>query len=411
MKINLLFIIVLLFLPYHSFSSHIIGGEMNYRCSGSGVFEVELTLYRDCRSTGADFDTTIEFAIYRCGEEINCASLGQGETVETLILTNFVESSITVSSTQGCNSDIGQLLCFEKGVYNSVENSFSINLPASSDSYYIAYQRCCRSELKNIVNPAEQGSTYFVEITPEAQAGCNNSPIFNDIPPFVTCANEEIELDGSATDQDGDSLVYYFSEPISGGGPDLSPLRFQLCNGAFPSPSCPPPFSPVSYKPGFSNDNPIDIDNTAGGFFRINAHTGMITGSPSTQGNYLVGVSIDEYREGVFLGTTRRDFRLSVVASNTTVSVEEEFIQSTIFDISPNPANEQLTIHVELPKQKETRMTLLNLQGKVMYESTWTNNENFNQSIDLQTVPVGTYFLVLNVEGRLVSKRVVVLPN
>jgi len=411
MKINLLFLVVLLFLPYPSFSSHIIGGEMSYRCAASGVFDIELTLYRDCRSTGADFDATIEFAIYRCGEEINCSSLAQGETVETLLLTNFVESSIAVSSVQDCNTDIGQLLCFEKGVYNSVENSFSISLPTSSDSYYIAYQRCCRSELKNIVTPFDQGSTYFVEITPQAQAVCNNSPIFNDIPPFVACANEEIELDGSATDQDGDSLVYYFSEPIGGGGPDLSASGFESCVGAFPSPSCPPPFPIISYKPGFSNANPIDVDNSTGGFFRIDAQTGMITGSPSTQGNYLIGVSIDEYRDGVFLGTSRRDFRLSVVASNTTVAVEEEFIQSTIFDVLPNPAKEQLTIHVELPEQKETRMTLLNLQGQMIYESPWNTNQYFNQTIDLQAISAGTYFMVLNVEGSLVSKKVVVLPN
>ena len=36
-------------LPKDASASHIVGGEINYRCLGNQRYEISMTIYRDCR--------------------------------------------------------------------------------------------------------------------------------------------------------------------------------------------------------------------------------------------------------------------------------------------------------------------------------------------------------------------------
>ena len=44
----------------------------------------------------------------------------------------------------------------------------------------------------------------------------------------------------------------------------------------------------------------------------IDLHTGLLTGLPNTIGQFVVGICIEEYRNGVLISTTRRDFQYNV---------------------------------------------------------------------------------------------------
>jgi gliding motility-associated-like protein len=44
----------------------------------------------------------------------------------------------------------------------------------------------------------------------------------------------------------------------------------------------------------------------------INSHTGLLTGKPNTIGQFVVGICVEEYRNGVLISTTRRDFQYNV---------------------------------------------------------------------------------------------------
>ena len=102
------------------------------------------------------------------------------------------------------------------GVYE-----FTIELPVSDQPYTVTYQRCCRNTaIRNLATPGSIGSTYFIEITAEAQRRCNASPRFNIDPPIAICVNEPFVLDLGATDREGDSLAYKLCNPVVGGGDD-----------------------------------------------------------------------------------------------------------------------------------------------------------------------------------------------
>ncbi|MFA5782705.1 MAG: gliding motility-associated C-terminal domain-containing protein, partial [Bacteroidales bacterium] len=51
----------------------------------------------------------------------------------------------------------------------------------------------------------------------------------------------------------------------------------------------------------------------------INPNTGLLTGSPNTLGRFVVGVCVEEYRNGVFMDETKRDFQFNIVNCSLTV--------------------------------------------------------------------------------------------
>jgi len=210
-----------------------------------------------------------------------------------------------------------------------------ITLRNITDSYYIVYQRCCRNEtITNLVNPGDIGSTYFTQITPEAQELCNNSAVFKEFPPTIICANFELEFDHSAIDEDGDSLVYFFTTPILGGGPDLSPEGNSLCTGASPNPSCPPPFDNVRYNRGYSSRTPLGNPNISlppeeAQAVTIDSVTGMITLPCDADVNAIIASDTmigDRQFVSTICGETTVDFEHESTLARNIKAVQWEFV-------------------------------------------------------------------------------------
>ena len=282
-------------------AKHIIGGEVTYVCNGNDTYTFTMTVYRDCNSDGAPFDPQAFIGIYR-----------GNNSPYTLIAD--IDEGITTGPTEIIPEENPCMdvpdVCVEKATY-----VFTRSLPAGNQSYHIVYQRCCRNNtINNINNPEDTGATFAIELTPEAQAVCNDSPVFNDFPPIVICAGVDINFDHSATDPDGDQLVYSFCSPIQGGGVQGTmdvPGDPNACNGVMPDPACPPPFPPVSFiVPTYSEQNPMGGSPQV----TIDPVTGLISGVPDVQGQFVVGVCVEEYRNGVLLSVVSRDFQFNVVS-------------------------------------------------------------------------------------------------
>lgn len=289
---------------------------MTYTCLGEGNYEFEIKVYRDCFCTDcAEFDTQAFVAVYRCNGA-DCNRLSQSQFLTRV---NVGLNSMRSIEAPDYPCLIPPDICVEEGTYR-----FSLQLPVSDDSYHISYQRCCRNvTINNLIAPDDQGATYTVEITPEAQRVCNSSPQFRNFPPTVICAGEPLEFDHSATDADGDQLVYEFCAPFQGGGPITDdPVLFATCQGAYPNPACPPPYRPVNFAvPNFTPTAPLGFapDNPTKSALRIDPTTGRITGVPPTQGQFVVGVCVSEYRNGVLLSRIVRDFQFNVASCDPQV--------------------------------------------------------------------------------------------
>lgn len=299
---KLLFIILLAVSASDSQASHIVGGELYYDCLGNNQYQLTLKLYRDCYCTNcAPFGDPEYLTIFD--------AFGNIYTQPDMAFPGAVQLTSTVSNPCLIEPDI----CVERAVYTTI-----LTLPPTAGGYNIVYQRCCRNNgVANI--PIEQGATYQVHIPGSGQATCNSSPRFNGFPPLFICNNAPLVLDHSATDPDGDQLVYSLCDPYDGGSATCpNPIPTNAGTGC-PSAPPPPPYSSLLYNFPFSAANFLNSPSNTNNL-TIDPQTGVITGTPNSIGMFVVAVCVSEYRNGVFLGEMRRDFQFNVAPCNIPVA-------------------------------------------------------------------------------------------
>lgn len=297
-----IFILLNLF-SYKAHSTHIVGGDMSYQCLGYGDYQFIMKMYRNCNSQAqGNFPAPATMTVYR---ENDNGSYDIFRNEDVFLIQSASEIPLPEIPCLEPPDDV----CVQEGEYR-----LGINLPLSNRSYVVVFQRCCRNgSISNILEPGDVGTTFTIEVTPEAQASCNRSPIFNTFPPTVICVNEPMSVDQSASDAEGDQLVYEFCAPLKGGGkagtqddPNGDPAG---CDGFRPDPACPPPFEPVDYiVPTYSASQPM----AGAPLVSINPITGEITGIPNTIGQFVVGVCVKEFRNGTLLSVSQRDFQFNV---------------------------------------------------------------------------------------------------
>ncbi|MEZ4989424.1 MAG: PKD domain-containing protein [Saprospiraceae bacterium] len=321
-KLVLLTVLFIVSVGHHELHArHIVGGEISYRYLGSDKYRFTMRMYRDCNCVEcAPFDPVAEIGVYRCGNLIDCGGLDQNDVFARAGVPQASVPSFVDAPDYPCL--IPPDVCVEETYYE-----WEMILPQSEESYFVAYQRCCRNvTINNIFAPQATGATYMVEITPLAQELGNSSPEFNEFPPIVICAGAQLNFDHSATDPDGDQLVYEFCSPLDGGDNNTDQILLATCDGAAPAPACAPPYNTVSFRaPDFTPFTPL---GSGGSAVRIDPRTGMITGVPELLGQFVVGVCVSEYRNGELLSRVSRDFQFNVANCDPQVvaDVREDYV-------------------------------------------------------------------------------------
>ncbi|MDX1684785.1 MAG: gliding motility-associated C-terminal domain-containing protein [Saprospiraceae bacterium] len=274
-------------------ATHIVGGNMYYKCLGNDMYEITMKIRRDCLYGADDAPHDGPQVLLTIFDGLGQFFARRGDN-------GFVKLDLLSIDTLDADLDdfcnVNQdSVCVSEATYRGM-----VCLPKEETGYIISYQRCCRNEtLNNIEMPLETGGTWMVEITPEAQDVCNSNPVFNTWPPIYICANDDLVYDHSATDPDGDSLVYKLCTPLKGATID-EPA---------PGKSSSPPFDSVDWK------SPYNRTDMMGGVpLRIDPQTGIITATPDMIGQFVIGIVVEEYRNGELIGRNKRDFEFNVRA-------------------------------------------------------------------------------------------------
>lgn len=363
---------------------HIIGGEITYECLGPGPgnsrqYRFKMKVYRDCLGNGAEFDNPAQFAIYR-------GTYSNNSFVQSFEVGNPVITAL-IPDTPNCVQQI-PFVCVQQAIY-----TFNVTLPLSTQSYFMVYQRCCRNEtISNLISPGDVGATYMVEITGDAQQLCNNSPVFTNFPPIIICKSFPLSFDHSATDADGDQVVYSFCSPWDGGGNITVGSAFTSCEGAVPTPPCAPPFDNVPFAvPNYTPGNPMGGNPMV----NINSLTGLITGTPVLLGQFVVGICVQEFRNGVLLSTIKREFQFNVTDCSPTVIAEIDA------DTVPGPStyvvvscgNTSITFNNESRQEEfiDNFVWNFNIPG-----APYTNTEDWNPTVMFPDTGLYTGTLYLN---------------
>jgi gliding motility-associated-like protein len=287
---NKLFLVLLTIFSSTFFlsASHLTGGRITYRHLGANKYEIKLSIYRDCSET-FPFDNPAIISIYQ---------KGSNTLVYNQALPIYSQSVIPPYVPNPCFIPPAGI-CLEIGVYID-----TVQLANNATGYTIAYQRCCRNgSVLNLVLPNQNGMTITTDIPPQI----NNTPSFINFPPIFICLTDTFNYSFASTDSDGDVLKYNLCSPLLGASNSTQ----------FPNPASPPPYLPVIWSSTFSATNPIP--NSGG--ITLNQNTGQFKFKPSMQGQYAIGVCVEEYRNNVLINTNRLELQFNVVMCYLTSSI------------------------------------------------------------------------------------------
>ncbi len=268
-------------------ANHIVGGEIEFLYVSDGVYRINLIQYFDeAQFLNPGPEGAINVAIYR-----------NSDNAQMSVHTLFLSTQELVNYTN-VECSIDELITSR--VVWSAEVNLEPNVYADPQGYYIVWERCCRNlNIKNIVNPITAGMTYVLDIPPlmvDGKIFVNSSPVlFRPLSDYA-CINQLYYIEFTGVDPDGDSLVYSLTTPYN-----------SSAAVAVPNPS-PKPYGNVAFNPGYSETNmipgsqPLAISNR-----------GLLTVTPEETGLYVFSVLVEEYRDNLKIGQTRRDFQMLVV--------------------------------------------------------------------------------------------------
>jgi len=116
---------------FSSKASHIVGGEIGYRCLGGGQYEITLNVYRDCfyAEEDTEFDDPASVGIFNARTGMLLQEVRMDFMQDDTLSGIFQDNCLIIPSD----------VCVHTSTYRD-----TVTLTTISDGYEIVYQRCCR---------------------------------------------------------------------------------------------------------------------------------------------------------------------------------------------------------------------------------------------------------------------------
>ncbi|HZY82782.1 MAG TPA: gliding motility-associated C-terminal domain-containing protein [Cyclobacteriaceae bacterium] len=283
-------------------ASHIVGGEIELLHLQGFSYRINLIYYFDVRNNPnrniQQEEGDIDVYIYR-----------KSDNRQMMVVNLLWLSKKRVQYSQPHCSQ--QEIINDKIIYTNTV-TLSPELFGDPAGYYITWARCCRNyTISNIYSqdPTHAGAigagqTFYMEfpaVTKNGQAFVNSSPKNFPALKDYACPTKPYYVDFAGVDDDGDSLAYTLTTPLSTVSvnpvPDATPAPYPL----------------VQWLRGYGLDKSVngdpkdvmypDLGISINGFLRV---------TPRSQGLYVFAVKVEEYRNKVKIGESRRDFQMLV---------------------------------------------------------------------------------------------------
>jgi len=287
----ILVLIAALFSGHSLSASHLSAGDITYKCLGNDEYEIRTTLYRDCSGVNAPSSVSVRIS------SISCNYVSPADFFLTLQLVDSIlpppDGGIDVSQLcntfkpcSSCNTPLPAQCAVALPGYKMFIYAGNFIFPEACEDWTINWSQCCRNGAIDNLQGASGLSLYLEAILNNEDAPCNDSPQFLNSPIPYLCAGQAFSYDHQVVEPDGDSLVYSLDTARSA----------QFTNITYVAPYS--AMQPVSTSP----INQFGFDSASGNFFFI----------PFGPQICVVVVRIDEYRRGVYIGTTYREMQLVV---------------------------------------------------------------------------------------------------
>lgn len=271
-------------------ASHIYGGELLYTHQSGNLYKVTLTLYGDCSANTSGIITYL----YTAHPVISLWN-GSVPYIDSIYLNPDPGTGDEVSPV--CPAMLSQTFCSGGTLPGVRRFSFSdtVTIPSPSANWRFAFNGYLgplgnsAGRSNSITNLADANTWVYLEALLNNTFGPNSSPVYNTIPTPYYCVNVLQQYNHGATDTNGDSLTFALVTGINGS------------NGM-----------PVNYVSPYTATEPMA---TSAGSFSFNSINGQMTFTPSIQQDALVVNRVNEYHNGVLVGTSEREMTF-IVQSN-----------------------------------------------------------------------------------------------
>ncbi|MCX6290680.1 MAG: gliding motility-associated C-terminal domain-containing protein [Bacteroidetes bacterium] len=262
-------------------ASHAVGADLTYTYVGPNQYEVTLKFYRDCHGIAADNQVTINFTSATCGltgTETLYPIAGTGNEIPTGTYNPCYVTSCNIDPATG---QAGTGYGIQEHIFRGI-----ITLPAACSDWVFSYTTCCRNAaITTVSNPG--GPSIVVEsMLDNLNNPIDSSPVFSTYPVSRFCVGHTFQYNQGAIDPEGDSLVFSLVDAMDAGG------------------------APVPYIAPYNGQNPVSSVPPVS----INPQTGVITFTPNVVQVGVMAVLVQEYRNGVLIGTIRRDMQVNIEA-------------------------------------------------------------------------------------------------
>lgn len=282
-------------------ASHLYATEITYRCLNNNQYIVQLEAFQDCGAIAAPSIVSIQ---------VNSSCTGS----QSFFLPQISLTDITPVCPGGTSPCISASYGTSHVIYSD-----TINL-ASCNDWIISYDNCCRSS--NTTNLVTAVSGIYTHATLDNSSTCNNTALSNNTGYIYSRIGLTQTYAINAYDLDGDSLVFVQTEPLGSSG------------------------NSEPYSAPHSTTHPLGTSSS----FDLNPSTGDIVFTGNTLGTYVVGIQVEEYRNGVLIARSNKDLNIIVLPGNnstpnyTVSNVQGGFLDDNIFYVNdPNQLSFDIT--------------------------------------------------------------------
>lgn len=257
-----------------SFGSHAAGADLTYKWISGNTYEVTAAFYRDCGGIAQPSTVTLAYSSTSCNfnSTLVLPLINNGPVITYPC--NSVQTTCSGGSTPG----------IQQWLYRA-----NVTLPFACTDWKLSYNVVARNcAITTIVQPSPcNSSTSYEPIYVEAllnnvDAPGNSSPTFSNVPISFVCLGQDFNYNHGVIDMNADSLSYSLITPLTSSN------------------------TTVTYLPGYSAASPIASSPA----FSINSTTGDLFMNPSAIQVSVVAVKVNEYRNGILIGSVIRDMQI-----------------------------------------------------------------------------------------------------
>ncbi len=347
---NLTALFITLLLSSTTIAQPIPGTRISYQHLNGDSYLIKVIFYWDCSTILPPTFVKVCFSSDSCSvqDSIMLPVTVQGVQLPPFNLLPFVTSS--------CNGGSG--FGVEKWTYSD-----TLQLPFQCTDWILSYSNAeeydwlSATYYPNYFNSTKINNKYFQD---------NSSIEINTDPGFQYCVAQMSYINFSATDIDGDSLVYQL---------DSVQLDSQQC-----------PLNPIiSIFPNY-----IDYLNAIYPFVPVSVdpQNGLMSFIPPYILAGMVSVSIHEFRNGIKINSTLVQQQVYVVSGCINSSLNEN-TESTL-TLSPNPATNVLELNL-YSFERLTKIFITNNTGQPIKNLEIHDPSIQNYNIDVSDIPSGMY--------------------